>query len=166
MKNNLIITLIFSLIFWSCKKDDVLPRATQEGDNTFGFLLNGEVWRPAGKVGPTSNFRSFYNGKVFDISAYRIKGDSETDDTYIYMYINLEPNEIGSFSLNDPENGTFSFTGLGCIYNQFDSIVNREGTLNITRFDSGIIAGTFEITLTKDDCKTINITEGRFDLKF
>jgi len=42
---------VFGIIIASnCHKDKfapaVLPEATQEGKNTIGFSVNGEVWRP------------------------------------------------------------------------------------------------------------------------
>ena len=43
------------LLFFSCKKEDgpatALPPVTQEGSNTVGFLLDGQVWVPFGKCG-------------------------------------------------------------------------------------------------------------------
>jgi len=50
-----IILLVLSSIFATCKKNPTdsngLPPATQEGKNTFGFLLNGQVWTPQGNNG-------------------------------------------------------------------------------------------------------------------
>lgn len=41
---------IFSLFFAACKKDPTknakLPPITQEGKNTVGFMIDGEVWVP------------------------------------------------------------------------------------------------------------------------
>lgn len=78
--------------------------------------------------------------------------------------------KAGTYNL-DPWIGLYSKTGAifsdehtNCDY--FSDSANF-GKINILKFDtlSGIIAGTFEIKLHSDSCGTINITEGRFDLK-
>ncbi len=47
---SLILIIFFSLSLSYCHKNKlpaaVLPEATQEGKNTVGFTLNGEVWVP------------------------------------------------------------------------------------------------------------------------
>ena len=54
MKNLKLFTLIIMAIFAlnSCKKEktgiDALPPATQEGNDTFGCLVNGEAFTPKG----------------------------------------------------------------------------------------------------------------------
>lgn len=84
----LLLTLLFIALFFldSCKKHkhdnpvDQLPHATQTGANTLGFLLNGEVWTPKGRVGITSNLsvsvdQGYKNG-IFNIAACRILTDA------------------------------------------------------------------------------------------
>jgi hypothetical protein len=63
------------------------------------------------------------------------------------------------------------FTGssnTGCSYSLREEDNGQSGQLTITRLDlqNQIIAGTFSFTLTKKDCDTVRITDGRFDLKF
>jgi len=54
MKNILLLTISFFLLSSSCKKNkptnpvDQLPPETQTGANTFGCLINGEVFKPGG----------------------------------------------------------------------------------------------------------------------
>ncbi len=67
------IFLLFTIFVFSaslkCKKTpappplsttEQLPPATQEGKNTFGFLLNGKVWVPKGNSG-SSNPSWYYD---------------------------------------------------------------------------------------------------------
>lgn len=53
MKPFFIFLTSFLLLNFSCKEDPtknaVLPPATQEGKNTIGFTINGEVWVPYAK---------------------------------------------------------------------------------------------------------------------
>lgn len=74
-------TLLFlSLILLStssCKDDDdtptnpvdQLPPATQTGENTFGCLLDGEVFIPSGGTNPLDCVYQFVNGGI--ILVYR-----------------------------------------------------------------------------------------------
>lgn len=64
-----------------------LPPTTQEGKNTCGFLVNGKVWLPQGKVGNYSpNLKWWYdpgyrNG-TFNINGFRYdksEGDKFSD---------------------------------------------------------------------------------------
>lgn len=54
-----------------------------------------------------------------------------------------------------------------CRYYCSDNATITSGFCEVSRFDleSGIISGTFEFTLTMPDCKTIEVTDGRFDMK-
>lgn len=62
MKNtctNVLLLLLFTIYTTGCKKDlaknATLPPATQEGKNTVGFTVNGEVWVPYAKCESFSN---------------------------------------------------------------------------------------------------------------
>lgn len=50
----------------------------------------------------------------------------------------------------------------------YDRDVVEKGKLEITKLDTTnhIIAGTFEFTVWKEDCDTIRVTDGRFDIKY
>src|SRR6476620_10145724 len=84
LQNLCLLLLAFSFLLFSgmkCKKDttgiDALPPATQEGKETFGCLVNGEVFTPKGSNlgGPTlSSFYQYLNrpngtGYFFNVSA-------------------------------------------------------------------------------------------------
>ena len=55
-----------------------------------------------------------------------------------------------------------------CYYFSSQEDVESSGSLIITKLDrtNRIVAGTFTAKLYKAGCDTINITEGRFDMKF
>ena len=86
MKKTLTAFLLISLIAISCKKTktesesvDQLPPITQTGANTFGCLLNGNVWLPKGYDGRFVNSRITIDPTYADgdltIRTYRIEGD-------------------------------------------------------------------------------------------
>jgi len=57
----------------------------------------------------------------------------------------------------------------GCDYHIADSTMKiTGGYFDIQKLDKskGIFSGEFEIKLTKTGCETVQITQGRFDLKF
>ena len=180
MKNFKLLCIIIACanIFAACKKDktnvepaDQLPLATQTGANTFGCLVNGELFINKGADGNNSNYRltvdpNFQNGSL-QIRVYSLQNNK-------YKKININSNNINSV-------GTYNVFGNGgplfidfinentqCSFNQnINCYLN--GRLIVTRYDifNGIFSGSFEFKL-KDpsyNCDTIRITEGRFDKK-
>ncbi|GAA3930553.1 hypothetical protein GCM10022406_14860 [Hymenobacter algoricola] len=161
-----------------CKQDDPtpeeqLPPATQTGANTFGCLVNGQVYTPSGYNG-TSDYAVLYdpayNGGSLDVRTYRYTKSAESTKLSII---------IGGDSINHV--GTYSLTATGsrgallfdrskpspCDRFAGGVGVYTKGILTLTRLDlnAGIISGTFEFTLAKPGCDTIRVTQGRFDKK-
>ena len=160
-----------------CKKKDPdplsqLPPATQTGANTFGCLVNGQLYLPGGNNG-TSNYAVLYEsgprGANLNILTYRVKDKGR-------QYINLSCGPITQaqrFSLDIPvTEGTASYTDTS-LPNSCSSYEGnqppdyRKGHLTITKLDlnAGIISGTFDFTLAQPGCDTIKVTQGRFDKK-
>lgn len=161
-----------------CKDNDPapkaqLPPATQTGANTFGCLVNGEAWTPQGSDG-TSNFSVSYDPGyrygTLNVATYRITGQGSTEFESIVFYSDsLRSTGIYPLTFPGRQEGTFANYKTGC---QFPGrgMHQRRGRLIITRLDltAGIIAGTFEYTLTKignPGCDSVRITQGRFDYK-
>ena len=158
-----------------CKKKDVapvdqLPPATQTGTNTFGCLVNGQVWTPKGYNG-TSNYSVSYdkgiNGGIFSLQTYRYP-----DASNIFQSIALDVSSnllVGSYSFQNPQRTRAVFNDTGrCYWSSADSAtIYRRGTLTISRLDlqAGVISGTFAFTLYKPGCDSIRVTQGRFDKK-
>jgi hypothetical protein len=156
-----------------CKKKDVapvdqLPPATQTGANTFGCLVNGQVWTPQGNDG-ANNYIVVYDralGASFDLRTYRY----QQEPTNNYQYIIIETSRLYApkiYSIKDSLNTRVAIRDklTGCYLSSLDAGTYHKGTLNITRLDlqAGIISGTFEFTLAKPGCDTVRITQGRFD---
>jgi hypothetical protein len=157
------------LLLTACKEEPAdpvsqLPPATTTGENTFGCLVNGEVWTPKGRSGGISNLTKSYDYGTFNVTAYRVIGNKVQRMGFGIADILQQP---GIYHLNDYKHRSATFKDdVGCSYLYYDSLIERNGTLNITRLDlsSGVIAGTFEFILIRPDCDTIRVTEGRFDL--
>ncbi len=175
MKKILIfICILTSFCFVKCEKDrtDVtgLPPATQEGKNTLGFLLNGEPWIPQGVRGTANlsiDYDPGYNQGIFSIVAYNFSIPISEQfiiglkDSLNFMnapiILNLSRESLYSISYNTP-----------CGYFNQRSDVSSSGSLTITKLDklNHIISGKFNATLSKNGCPTIQITEGRFDMRY
>ncbi len=173
MKRGFVNVLIFVLLlslegcFLFPDHKETLPPATQTGANTFGCLVNGTVWLPKGFNGTTNLIMSYdptYAGGTFDIATYRILSDQDREYIYIFM---SKLNKAGVYKLNDIHVGSATFDySTQCNYDH-DSLVYRNGALDLTRFDlsAGIISGTFQFTLFKKGCDSLKVTQGRFDMK-
>lgn len=150
-----------------------LPPATQEGKNTFGFLLNGQPWTPAGFNG-TSNLSIYYDptyqGGVFNIGAFRNiyseNGKRQSlvifgDTIQVGVRIILPNKNRFGFDFWDEE--------FNCSYSSSDpSVVITAGYFEITKADhsKNIFSGVFEIKFRMNGCKDIDISKGRFDMKY
>ena len=161
-------------------KDDVpptkeLPAATQEGKNTFGCLVYGQVWTPDGRTGLTPNLVVAYEpdpvrGGNLNISAYNYAGANHSKQT-LKLYAG-PIFQTRTYSLDFPlTEGSASYYDQGkvspCDEYFYNNVSYRKGNLTLTRLDerAGVIAGTFEFTITKPGCDTVRVTNGRFDWK-
>lgn len=164
--------VIIGLLFFSCKKDkkapiDQLPPATQTGQNTFGCLINGEVYTPKGAVTEPRLYANYYNGGVYLIRAVNV-------DSRIYIYIKSDSsiiNNTGNYPLVSSSSAGFysQYVNLKSNCDMSTDSVNT-GTLTITNYSitsqKRIISGTFYFTVKKTGCPDIKVTDGRFDISF
>lgn len=195
MKFILTSTLLL-LLLTSCREDDfdILPPITQEGLNTFGCIIDGEVMIPkdgrggiggvgANGISPYFSLDSVFNSiNEFIRPPYFAFSASNWRDGYgplIYIYLPEKP-RIGSYIIDESNSsGSGAFSShvhvLANVYSanpenpRYLSYYNS-GTISIDRFDTlnTIISGTFSIKLvdaaTKTD--TIEVKDGRFDINW
>lgn len=183
MKNSFTLILLIFLAFvinTNCKKTtqplsslERLPPITQEGKNTFGFLLNGQPWTPAGNNG-TANLSVYvdanYKQGTFNITAYRIIGQENRQSIGLGIAdsLNFQPIPTALILGKQTLSGV-SFISNKCTYDFFDDTTYKYGELKLSKLDktNRIIAGTFIATFYKTDCgDTIKITDGRFDMRY
>ena len=162
----------------SCKKDPtknaMLPPATQEGKNTVGFTMNGEVWVPYSKCQAFSNpCEEIYGASGgatpnrIDFGFTRIRGSKSSHLTISstgYGTITSVGNKIDSIGVTyRPEDWA---SGNSEMYRG----IHFGGKFIITKFDklNQIISGEFELVLLEQNGsgRTITLKDGRFDLKF
>jgi hypothetical protein len=170
MKTLSTIALILAL-FFSCKKEnfDVMPPESQSGKNTFGCLIDGDLFvggccAPSGPVGPIS-----------------VEYQKESDKLFISVYGKMNIKSISNRAtrvgivINSPQLNIKQKLFQACYYPadiidgcwNFNTI--NDGMWTITRFDTinKIVSGRFQfVGHCSNDESTKQITQGRFDLKF
>jgi len=171
--------LIISLLFAACKKDPTknakLPPITQEGKNTIGFTINGEVWVPYYECGfmgnPCGEIQASYgeaggaavNGIGFGFSRLRNGKMSNliiSSTSATITSVGEKIDSIGITFLSENMNGNDGYF-MGPL---------PGSRFYITKLDmqAQIISGEFEFILIEQNGsgKIITIKDGRFDFKF
>jgi hypothetical protein len=144
-----------------------LPPATQEGKDTFGCLVNGKAWFTTSSTYTTADYQlgSLGLGGIIHEPTQSIGFDlTET--------LNDPVLTIGTYDLSP--SATYDpfvtvFQSINCMYggsSNRDDLLS--GELIITKFDkvNYIISGTFEFTIEHAGCKILNVTNGRFDIRY
>jgi hypothetical protein len=164
MRTYLFLSLAAVLLATGCKKDDPeagLPTATQEGKNTFGCLVDGQVFVP--KPGQAI---SITKREPLEASVYRTDLlVSGMGDGYVEFALH-NASQQGTYALGETSTksyGTYSVSGI-----RYYTNTAHVGTVTITRIDTvaKVAAGTFQFTaLDYQSGKTVTISNGRFDVR-
>lgn len=178
-----------TILLSACKKDDPvasLPRISQEGLNTGGFLLNGVAYTATGWSGPLFSTwgptKALEGGYAFSFPGYpmspeyELRINSELAGNYVTVTLFLRNPGVGEFKLNRNtkvppaadstvfDHATVSFrTGDGELYTTSAIHTGRIVLSKATR--PSLSAGTFEFTAVSnlDPSRTVKVTDGRFD---
>lgn len=163
------VLLFFCFCFAECHKNKTtapdnpygLPNATQTGANTFACLINGQKFIAYNDVNHIG--AGFVNDTL-------IIGGQPNNKNYIEnILLKLFNKPIEKTYTIDNIN-TFSSlitdsTCTGIVFNiyQFSA---TSGSIQITKFDTTrkIVSGVFNCILPIQNCDTLKITEGRFDI--
>lgn len=176
MKKTVLITIVL-LQLLACQKEPSLPLETQSGENTFGMLLDGELWLP-NRV-PYSAFRDvsaayFPSCDVLGISARnfeeRLFFSTKIEGEGVYLLSSTFP-VIDCYGDSTKNEGDLQgllktqFSETNTYYFLLDSL---KSNLTITKFDTlrKIVAGRFEMKLYDSNHSELNITEGVFDVNY
>ncbi len=162
------------LLIYSCNKDDdypkeELPPITSEGANTFGCLVDGEVWLPEKDVffeliSTSEKLEVSYNKDKKRLRIYSKKdkcvNDIQTVDQRFSLTFLLDEKPT-----YDPDDCDRIFKDyLKNTYYDLDSLYHHE--IDIIRHDT-IISGTFNFrAIDHGNADTVYITDGRFDVKY
>ena len=179
----LLLLLMLAASLWACHKEDpikpapppdytVLPPATQEGKNTFGCKVNGQVWVPRVEI-----FAPWFD-KMAQLHEKNGTGGggiscrilSTTQDEY--MTIGFGPSYFQARTyrtLSDTAQFRFNpdFRRLSENFHHIDGDTSNYFT--ITKIDTvrNFISGVFQCSIyNSDKSRKIKITEGRFDMPY
>lgn len=170
MKKGISICFVLFALLISCKKEDPLPTElppiTTEGKNTFGCLINGEVYVPdirrmSFQIPITLEF-PMSPDYYFRVNTIRLVDE---DDNVQDAEVELIVDSVSSLGVYSFRHTTVRYEN---VYYYSDSMHN--GSVNIIKYDfnNGIISGTFSfsaIDRNNTNSQIVQITDGRFDLK-
>jgi len=177
MKNKLFVT-VFIFTLFSCERIE-LPDITDKGNNTFGMLVNGEVWTPFSlniMSGPVSLSGIYYsNSSILSIVAYN---SLREESVHLYFPNIIEPgNYYLDCGVEIPDSVSVFENCFTRFYKNINSdnklennfvLVNKsESNLHLTKLDTikKIVSGTFSVNLHNFKGDILEITKGRFDVK-
>lgn len=179
----LVFILSLTLVSSSCKKHvikpadqlSLLPPATQTGANTFGCLVNGAAFLPAGGdfSGPIKQCSYIYTSGGFH---FTVAASNKDNNNLIKSII------VGTDSLAIAEGKSFTFktfisgnadasyllvTGAGDV-NQYITNNTVSGILLITKMDTlkQFVSGTFWFNAVNGTGDVVKVTDGRFDMPY
>ena len=176
MKN--ITQLIYAAALLGCMagcNSDPLPKPTQDGNNTFGCMIDGKPWIPDGGTGFMP--RKAISGGFFAISDYptyqrgifirTLAKDGQEVELFVNDY------RTGEYLLNiDTQIMPITIKPKGAygFYRSINNLVyvtssKNIGKITITKADTltGVVSGNFEF-IAGNSTGIISITSGRFDV--
>ena len=146
----------------------VLPNETTSGANTFGCLVNNNVWLPNSGM---THFYADYSNKVFYIGAsYANPNDITDSGSHVSIRGNFI-NSIGTYNLRKLSADSDSVIGHNVYYcknTKFYWIIGDSGYFEFTRLDTNNVtmSGRFAFNAVSSYGDTVKITQGRFDIKY
>ncbi|MDP1764807.1 MAG: hypothetical protein Q8L07_13070 [Sediminibacterium sp.] len=184
MKSFLIIAASFVLLSSSCRKNkpvnpvDQLPPETQTGTNTFGCLVNGQVFKPGGASlsggSLQCNYQLLPNNGYYFVLIGRYRNNNNGSGSSVGLYTDsLNLIEGAKFNLKTRINGnpsaSYSFYTSAISLQSYETDGNLyKGELWIKKLDTvnQIVSGTFWFDAVNTNGQKTKIREGRFDMRY
>ncbi|MBR9860718.1 hypothetical protein GYB22_08200 [bacterium] len=155
-----------------------LPKATQQGLNTFGCLVDGEVYVPSAGFGVNRLSANYYPDTFIvpeklrqSFSIHSINQMPEINTNISIVHNSIHGN--GEYILRGNDSSLMEGYGtarliIGSKY--YYTTRSEKNILEITKLDAKnrIISAVFQfdVVAEKDIQDTVKITDGRFDIKF
>lgn len=170
----LLALLSLCLLLMTCKsQEDMLPSATQTGQNTFGCLIDGKSYVPDGGNGfmpakpVNGGFLVIYNAAGLGIYVSTYAKNKQRIELYLNDF------RTGRYELNGntqpiPVSVSPKDYGLYESSEGDDYVTSSKytGSITITKADTltHIVSGTFEFEAVSPTGKTVTVSNGRFDV--
>ena len=172
-----IICLSLSFLAMMCPKiDDTnpknLPPITQNGANTFGCMVNNDIYEPSsnGLCDMCYPFFFNYNSKPPTLS---INGDDFNNANKYARIMGITVSgcdTVGHYKLGVQQYANSSYAYIQKYNSNFSCETNNSDTsyVDITRLDTvrKIVSGTFSFGVRDSANNLIRIAKGRFDYKY
>ena len=144
-----------------------LPPETQTGQHTFGCLVNGQAWTPAGNPfgGPLFS-AGYYNHNLYLTANRAIAVDGSNSTQRIQIEIDsIDLVGVYLLSQSSYRSAELSDREKQCV---FITDKTHPARVEITRLDlvNRIVSGRFSFTLEMAGCGKVTVTDGRFDSRF
>lgn len=174
MKSVFSLVAVIILTGNSCKKDTKLsvpdnpyglPNATQTGANIFAYLKDGvpQIVSNSSSTlgGGVRNDTLFVTGEAGDYNYFETIGIAITDNV-------LQGN---TYHINPQTNFIKLVTNKNCFGYLGSNVIASfavSGSIYLSKVDiaNKIISGLFNCKIPIPNCDTLNITEGRFDIRY
>ena len=161
-----------------CRKKDPAPDPptnplsqlspeTQTGQRTFGCLVNGQAWTPAGNPLAGPLLSAVYLQGRLGVSANRVVVVNGTNSFQRIGFSFEGIQTTGTYALDDSQTKVGSYEDFDHSCNFYTS-KSQVGVLIITKLDpvARIVSGRFSFTLEAPGCGKVVVTDGRFDCPF
>lgn len=163
--------LLISIILLAncCDKDDKseLPPITQTGENTFGFLVDGELWLPKGQLIYTPEL-SVILERENDIRIWEIIANRTASSGFGFRVPEKSMTEgvVDIAVVREKDLGIFFHLSEKFPQENFYWNKDLPGELFISNLDTinRIVSGTFWFDLISGKGTKVEIRDGRFDL--
>jgi hypothetical protein len=146
---------------------DQLPPETRSGQGTFGCLVNGQAWTPAGNPFGGPLLTAVYANSRLGISANRAALVNGASSFQVIGFAIKNIQSIGTYALDDSlaRVGSYEDFNTSC---KFYTSQSQVGTVEITRLDpvARIVSSRFSFTLETPGCGQVVVNNGRFDSRF
>ncbi|MRX48488.1 DUF6252 family protein [Pedobacter puniceum] len=178
LKYIIILISYLSLSASSCKKDktgiDALPAATQEGKNTFGCLVNGEVFIARSRTGFGPPYFACEYGFNSETNSFRfyLRGSdriqSSNRNTIIISFNGISLISGTRLDIRELQDGYANAIYFKTSIDEFNTNATSKGEITITKLDESkrIISGTFWFDAVNETGEKVEVREGRFDMSY
>lgn len=173
--------VLLVLAFLSCKKEDRqndFPAETTSGANTFGCYVDNAEFLPCktlGGISPVKKLQTSIYSLDFtrpEITVLAVNDCEKNTSRSILLFFD-SVSLVANTTYKLGRYGAKAKNKVGCVYDQdgaqYVSDSSLHGSVTVTYFDrlQGILSGRFEATLQDlNSSRQIQVTEGRFDVKF
>ena len=149
------LVLIAGISFTGCKKEETNPGGTTS-NGSLTLKHAGSAWSASMSVQAVNT-----NG-VLNITG----SDSNANQAAVTIF---QPNGAGTYTigtLSNPGNSGRWTQGIGQTDTYTASNILGSGEINITELTATKVKGSFFFTAYNTDQNTVQVTEGKFDVKF